>query len=161
MSDKDKLKKSLNLTDKDFDDAEDFENDILGKEKKPSNPSRVDDIPIVYVDAAGNPIEDDDDELDWDSIDDLADDEPLSDPWNRSGGPRGLEDRRQLSMFSDEEVYARGRDEHFGYGVVDSDDTCCMGIALNEDIHPGKYDIYVVRDAFGRPAEIKIIIPND
>ena len=161
MSDKDKLKKSLNLTDKDFDDAEDFENDILGKEKKPSNPTRADDIPIVYVDKAGNPIDDEEEELDWDSIDDLA--EEPEDHWTRgygSGYGSNGNGRKQLTMFDDEEISRRGN-EHFGYAVVDRDDTTCMGVALSEDIHAGKYDVYVVRDAFGRPAEIKIVIPND
>ena len=152
MRDKNKLKKSLNLSDEDFEDAEDFENDVLGKPPKKSSSKKEPEI--VWCDKNGNIIEDDEDEPDWMK---QTDDEAYLD----FAPPVEPLTRRQLDLWEDEGDIRRGVDEHFGYAVVDPDDTTCMGVALGEDIHPGKYDVFVTRDAFGRPASIKIVIPND
>ena len=82
------------------------------------------------------------------------------DEYDDSGWNKTTPHRKQLTMFDEDEIKARGN-EHFGYAVVDPEDTTCMGVALHEDLHAGKYDVYVTRDAFGRPASIQIIIPND
>ena len=150
MRDKDKLKKSLNVSDEDFADAENFENEVLGKPPKKSS-SHNKEPEVVWCDDNGNIIEEDDDPdtPDWMK---QTDDAPNYTP------------RKQLGLFEEEDdIWNNHRkiDEHFGYAVVDPDDTTCMGVALMEDIHAGKYDVYVTRDAFGRPASIKIIIPND
>lgn len=146
--DKDKLKKSLGLSEDDFKDAENFENEVLGKPVKEDTPAPTS-LPWSQPIYSDDQKPDEDGEI-WDESKGEWVQADTDDEWGS-----------QTSLFDDKQFNPPIIDEHFGYAVVEREDQHCMGVALYEGITPGKYDVYVTRDAFGKPVAIKIIIPND